>query len=60
MVTQNTMRTCEGKLGFFAVHLNKCPAQVALPVSLYTCAPITELPSHISNMDKNICLDKCI
>ena len=49
MVTQNTLRTCEGAQAILnitfkfatAVHLKKCPKQI-------TCAPIPELPSNIS------------
>ena len=33
-----------------AVDLNKCLKQVKLPISLYTCTHISELPSNLSTM----------
>ena len=53
MVTRNTLRTWKKvKKNEFvtAVDLNKCLKQIKLPVYLYTCAPILELPSNISTM----------
>ena len=58
MVTYDTLRTCEGKHVFFkidlkfetAVDLNKCLKQIKLPISTYSCAPISELPSDKSTM----------
>ena len=57
MVTQ-TSRTCEEKKVFFlnkskfdaAVDLNKCLKQIKLIITLYICAPISELPYCISTM----------
>ena len=56
MVTQNMVRMCEGKYVFLkikfkfatTVDVNKCLTQIKLPISLYKCAPISKLPSHIS------------
>ena len=31
-----------------ALGLKICPNQIVLPILLHTCAPISELPSHIS------------
>ena len=51
MVTQNMLRTREGKY----VLTNTCDCcrskQMSIPISLYTCAPISVLPSHTSTMD---------
>ena len=30
--------------------LKKCLNQIVLPILLHTCAPISELPSHINTM----------
>ena len=52
MVTQNMLRTCEGKqdlseinFEFVTLDLSKSLEQIKLPISLHTCAPISELPS---------------
>ena len=58
MVTQNILRKCEGnhyiseeKCQIVTVpDLNKCLKQIKLPISLYTCAPISVLPSDLSAM----------
>ena len=58
MVTQNTLRTRKGKYDFLennfifatAVDLSKCLKIIKFSISLYTCAPNSELPSNISKM----------
>ena len=47
MVTQNTERR---RKNVFCVDLNICLKLIKLPISLYTCATISELPSNISTM----------
>ena len=59
MVTQNMLRTHEGieNFGFLKIRfvsgldLIKCLKQIKLQRLLIPCAPISELPSNISNMD---------
>ena len=55
IVTRNPLCVCDGNfendLKFaLAVDLNKRPVQINLPVKLYTCAPLSELPSDVSTM----------
>ena len=60
MVTNKTLRTDKGKQVCFEndfkfanpVDLNKCLKQTKLPILLYTCAHISELPSNISTMSE--------
>ena len=62
MVTQSTLRTYDGKQVlmeiFFklttALDLKKSPKQIKLPISLFTWAPISELPSKMSTMDVSL------
>ena len=37
------------------VVLNKCLKQVKLPISVHTCAPISDVPCHIGTMRKTLC-----
>mgnify|MGYP001194172634 CR=1 FL=1 len=58
MVTHNTLRTYEVKQVFLkmnlkfvtAIDLNKYLKRTRLPILLYTCAPIAELPFSMSTM----------
>ena len=57
MVTQTTLRTRESCLTnnfklATAFHLDKCPKPIRIPISLFKCAPISELPSNISTMGR--------
>ena len=60
MVTQNVLRTCEGKRVLSeidsklatALALNKCLKQIKLPKLLLTCATISMLPSSISTIHR--------
>ena len=36
------------------VDLNKCHQQIKLPLSFYTCTPITELLSNMSTINNDI------
>ena len=58
MVIQNTWRTLTGKHVScvnkfkFATSVDpvKCLEEIKLPSSLYTCAPMSKLPTNIGNM----------
>ena len=59
MVSQNTLRMCEGNLFFvrfsplnFAVDVNKFLKSIVLPNDLNTFAPYSELPYHTSTVHK--------
>ena len=50
MVTQNTLRTCEGEQVLFKYKVNsadvsQCLKQMELPILDHTCATCAELPS---------------
>ena len=53
MVTLNTVRACDVKQAFLkknvkvptAVLLKECLQEIKLPISLFTCARVSELPS---------------
>ena len=50
MLTQNTLRTREGKkyfLRIIAVDVNKCLNQIKTPISRFFCVPSSELESNI-------------
>ena len=58
MVTQNMLRTFEGKYDFSeekkirfmtALDLNECLIQIKEPRSIHMCAPISVLPSNVSS-----------
>ena len=46
MVTQKTLRNFET-----AVDLNNCLKQIKVPISIHTCAFISDLPSNLSITD---------
>ena len=50
MLAQNTLRTYTEKRAFITfvtdVYLNRCLEQIELPMSLHTCAPVSELLSN--------------
>ena len=59
MVTQNMLRTFEGKYDFSeeekirfmtALDLNECLIQIKEPRSLHMCAPVSVLPSNVSTI----------
>ena len=58
MVTQNVLRTCKEKQVYSEMNFNfptalarnKCLKQIKLPISLHTCAPISELAINISTI----------